>query len=297
MSANYTIPKIAFILQTHDASPHLSRLCPILKTFQHARVFSHHDFSKCRPHPALAEVAEFCEPHRKTAWARVSQALATMDVLEFAARRMPEAEWFILLSAACYPIKSAAHIEEFLAQTSEHGFLDINVARPGRDLPGWWWSKVFTRPFCRIPFISRHGKPYLRSIRIRRRSTPFNKQFRLLYGANWFILRRPTVERLLDNNPKEHPLVSFFDRVERAENKHMSLDECIVQTILGQEGSSKLNQDPLRFIDWENSKNWHPNILTMNHWEAIQRSNALFARKFDHMKSRELLDQIDAVIS
>lgn len=296
MTRPSTVPAIAFLLQTHDANPHLGRLCETLGRFEYARVFCHHDFSKSPAHQALTAVGTFCDPHRETAWGRVSQALATLDVLELAALQMPEAEWFILLSATCYPIKRPAEILELLSQTPRDGFLDTNEARPGEDLSGWWWKKVFTRPLFRIPFVSRRGRPYLREVRVRRSSSPFNSRLRLFFGANWFILRRSIVERLLLFEPKQHPAVAFFESIERVENKHMSFDECLIQTLLGQDTSLDLDPDPLRFIDWDGAKDWHPNILTMRHWDAIQRSNALFARKFDSVVSRELLDRIDAVI-
>jgi hypothetical protein len=49
----------------------------------------------------------------------------------------------------------------------------------------------------------------------------------------------------------------------------------------------------LHYIDWNDLRE-DPAILDITDFEKISQSEALFARKFDEQKSRDLLDQIDA---
>lgn len=286
--------RIAFLLQTHDANPHLERLCGKLTEFPGARIFCHHDFSKGEPHPAVRQIATFCQPHRVTAWAKVSATLAELDLFKIALEQAPECDWLVLVSGSCYPLKPIDQITDFLDKTPYQGFVDSNLVERVDGLSGWWWTKVFTRPLCRIPFLSRRGRFYWRELRIKRQDTPFQVHLQLRYGSNWIILKRPVAEDLMAMNPHDHPVMRFFDKVERQENKHMSPEESLVQCLLGDLVQHQVMNGNLRFIDWENSTHWHPNTLTERHWEAVQASDALFGRKFDATESKKLLDLIDA---
>jgi hypothetical protein len=171
--------------------------------------------------------------------------------------------------------------------------MDMNKAKPGLHLAGWWWKKVLTRPLCKIPFISKRGKFYWRELRLKRTEHPFSSKMPLMFGSNWFILNKKTISQLLAMNLQQHQLVKFYDEVERAENRHMSPDESILQCLLTDETKFKIDRNYLRFIDWQDLVEWHPNILTEKHWEAIQNSDALFARKFSFPSSNKVLDLID----
>ncbi|MGQ9896317.1 MAG: hypothetical protein ACUVR8_01970 [Acidobacteriota bacterium] len=39
------------------------------------------------------------------------------------------------------------------------------------------------------------------------------------------------------------------------------------------------------YIGWEGTTDWHPHILTEQHWPAIRALDALWARKFDLEKA------------
>jgi Core-2/I-Branching enzyme len=289
---------IAFLVQTHRYSPLLDRLLERLEMYRRSNVFLHHDESQSAlPYELIRRFKPtICQPFRRTEWSRVSQLLVELDLMQLALKKMPESEWFVLLSGNCYPIKAAHYVEEFLAQTDSDGFLDAHELSRGKAaLHDWWWTRIFTRPLCRIPWISRQGRPCLRQIRIRRRSTPFSSDFRFYFGANWFILRRRAVEQLFTEDPYNHAFVRFFGEIEKKENTHTSPEEAFVQTLLHnkRDGNLDLCPDYLRYIDWTDARDWHPNTLNMRHWEHIRGSNALFARKFDYVQSRELLDKID----
>ena len=287
------MPRLAFLLQTHDANPHLERLCTVLSAFPDSRVFCHHDFSKSDAHPAVKKIATFCQPHRVTSWSTVPVILAELDLFQLALKEDPRAEWLILLSGHCYPNKPIRHITDFLALTPHQGFVDSHAVIQAPGLPGWWWKRLFTRAVGRIPFVSRKGKFYWREIRRPRRQIPFSLGLPPRYGANWIILRRGAAKTLMNLGPHGHPILRFFEQAEKNEQTHLSPEECVVQTLLGELGPHGISPDYLRFIDWVNAVNWHPNTLTERHWEVMRASEALFARKFDAEVSRSLLDRLD----
>jgi hypothetical protein len=55
------------------------------------------------------------------------------------------------------------------------------------------------------------------------------------------------------------------------------------------------NKAYLHYIDW-NPERENPAILTMQDYFLLKSSEALFARKFNEVKSKQLLDAIDVMI-
>ena len=290
-------PAISFLLQTHRDSSHLRRLCAVLSQFSHARIFLHHDYSQSDLPDDFLKEYDITQvvPHRVTEWGRTSLMLAELDVLRLAFENMPEAEWFILVSGSCYPIKPVSYIEDFLRQESGDGFLDTIILdrRAKEGLHSWWNRKVFTKKIGSHPFISRYGKFYWRDLRIPRIPNPFRSKWQFCFGSQWFMLRRPAVEWLLAQDPHSHELVHYINQLEISENSSFAPDECLLQTLFHTNKNLRFSTDNHRYIDWENAKNWHPNTLTLRHYNAIRQSSALFARKFDPQESAGLLDRID----
>jgi hypothetical protein len=55
------------------------------------------------------------------------------------------------------------------------------------------------------------------------------------------------------------------------------------------------NKAYLHYIDW-NPKRENPTQLNLSDFDQLTKSDALFARKFNEKKSKELLDAIDQKI-
>jgi hypothetical protein len=292
--------KIAFLLQTHVFSPQIERLCLALKQFNDYQVYLHHDYSQSHfPQESIDRFnIKVISKYRTTAWADVSQTYTELDLLNFAYHDSDENIWFILLSGSCYPIKSANQIEEFLEKSEFDGYLNITPASPkGSRLKRRWHQRIFWRIIFDIPFISKTAKFYWRPVRIPRLKTPFSKNYHLYFGANWFILRRQAVTYILNQNPWEHPVMKFFEQCKQNRDREViSSDEILLSTLLGNQESCNIHKNYMRYINWENSKNYHPNVLTLEHWNEIKQSDALFARKFAVPESAGLLERIDREI-
>lgn len=103
-------------------------------------------------------------------------------------------------------------------------------------------------------------------------------------GANWCDLPRDAVEYCLE----------YFESHEnfRKMLKTGSFsDEFWVQTIIcnSKKFENRLDDDYHRFIKWEHVHNSFPAILDENDYEDIQKSNAMFGRKFESPYSDKLI--------
>jgi hypothetical protein len=284
--------KIAFLVQSHQYNSHFDRLCERLREFPKHEIFVHHDFSQSTlPVESIVRYRlNLVRPYRTTTWSSISQTQAEIDLIETAYRNAADADWFILLSASCYPIKSWDVIVQTLQNSAFDGYIDLQQCNPDEgELHRHWHRKMFTMPIGSIPFVSRNGKFYQRELRIPRTETPFHQKFKFFFGANWFILSRKVVEYLVNLSLHSHPIVKFYMEVKGV----AASDEVLINSVLGNANQFNLSPDYLRYIDWTNSVNWHPNTLTEAHFQSIAESNALFARKFDAVTSQTLLEKID----
>lgn len=289
-------PSIAFLLLTHRPTPMLERLLGALDRFEGSEVFWHHDGSQAALPDDLRKRAQthFIEPYLKTGWGTTNITEAEWLLLN-AAHQRSRCEWFVLLSAACYPLKSATQIMSFLGSTEFDGFIERNPSDPRQSsgLPYWWHRKAYTKHLFHVPFVSRKLRFYQREIRVPDTKSPYLRR-PLHFGSQFFILRRKALDALISEAAAVRDLFNHSHRYERQMGKGFASDECVFHTILQQRAGLTLSQDSLRFIDWTDAKDWHPNTLTEEHIPAIEASQALFGRKFDIHESAKILNHIDS---
>jgi len=118
-----------------------------------------------------------------------------------------------------------------------------------------------------------------------KRKVPFDY---VVYGGSfWWNLNRDCI-RHMAAFLKERPEFTRFA-------KYLFLpDEMFFNTILANSPlRHTLVSSDLRYIDWEKHNPVPPAILTMEDFEALQDSPALFARKFDMHRDSEIFDKID----
>ena len=108
---------IGFLLITHTQPDQVRRLIHRLNAiFDQPSIVCHHDFAQSNlPIEECPGNVSFVLPHHPTGWGIFSTVEATVHAI----RQMYEApaspDWFVLLSGADYPIKSAVHIRRDLA--------------------------------------------------------------------------------------------------------------------------------------------------------------------------------------
>ena len=187
----------------------------------------------------------------------------------------------ILLSGQDYPIKSNKLIHDFFSRNPDRNYVGyFSLFAPNKWTPqeGWFNDR-------------KRVENYYLNYRSKFIAIPLKRKMPLGFaaygGSLWWNLNRECVEYVVNfaqNNPK---FIRFM--------KHTYLvDEIFFQTLLLNSSlrSTIINTD-LRYIDWEKSNPTPPAILTMEDFDALAASSALFARKFDMDRDSEILDIID----
>ena len=121
--------------------------------------------------------------------------------------------------------------------------------------------------------------------------SPFGRDFRCLYGDQWFSGNAKVAEILL--SPKEKDL-----QLRRHLRFRHFGDECYYQTVLGNTPGLKISKATRRYVDWfgDSGQNRaeHPKWLGLDDLPAIISSQAHFARKF--LPNTAALDELDRML-
>ncbi len=291
--------KLAFSILSHKEPDQLfERLLTRLNEIPGSTIAIHHDYNKSDFSEVLIEKynLNMVIPYHKTQWGHVSKIPAIIDAFTKLKTVSPDFDWLISISPNCYPIKNINQILNFFEEADCDYYMENHpLGLRYESIYKWHYQALFTRRIGKIPFLSRKGKFYWRSIRIPidRNKTPFNDLMYPYAGSDWYFFNRKTVDRILQADIVNHPITQYIAKANTAPDKNASPDEILIQTFVKNQKDLIGSNDYHRFIDWTNAKDWHPNTLTLEHWEAIKKSKALFARKFNWEQSSELIELIN----
>lgn len=115
---------------------------------------------------------------------------------------------------------------------------------------------------------------------------PFSPGFSCYRGSDWFSLSRAAVEVLLETSPRRSRLLRHYRRT-------LFPSESFVQTMLANDARLRLSGDTRRYSRWDGPHATGPSVLRRGDLNAVLRSGADFARKFDEDVDRSVLDEID----
>lgn len=291
---------IGFVILSHNQPQQLRRLVHTLRrVYGDPPISIHHDFSQSpiQPDTFPADV-RFVTPHVKTRWAHISVVIAALRALELL-YAIGNPKWFFLLSGADYPVMPADHVLRDLLNSGVDALLDYrevgSLEPPGNPslayyvtpanapvVHGWYRGLHLWHPVIRKgPRIGR--KNYY--LRMQDRRSPFDSQFRCFYGDHWFGGNRRVANILL--NPTEKHL-----QLRRHLRRRPVPEECYYQTVLANARDLKISKATKRFVDWRGGM--HPQVLSLDHLDAIRQSGAYFARKF--IPDTPILDEIDKIV-
>ena len=187
-------------------------------------------------------------------------------------------DYFINLTAECYPIKSLNQINETFKDKNT-GFITFwKMPYEGWDHGGM--DRINNNYF----FLKKKEYPYVKIIhfpRIRKK-LPYGLE---PYGG-WSLccLPKDIIAYILDYIQNNLRLTSFFKTTRIP-------SEMIFQTILMNSPlKDRIVNDNKRYLNFVDA---HPRTLTKDDYETLKNSKHLFARKFNPSVSKELLDIID----
>lgn len=302
-----TTPIIGFVILSHGHPDQLQRLIAAIdREYDRPPIACHHDFGQTPlDRSTFGENVEFVQPHIPTSWGRYSVVEAALLALSLLFVRSPD--WFILLSAADYPVMTGTRVRKLLAYADCNVFIDARpldaLAVPacvslGQNNPKLdHFDTVHNRRMKRLFYLSRQfwlpilrWKPKVRVGRATYRSGwetnhPY-EGWPCHFGDFWFMGDRSTAEILL--NPTEKHLA-----LRRHLRSRTHSDETYFPTIIMNMPGLRVCRDNKRFAEW-NGGGAHPVLLSEEQLDEMLGSGAFFARKFE--RGSPLLDRIDELL-
>ena len=314
--------RIGFVILTHSKPHQIKRLVTRLNTmFDAPPIVIHHDFGKCPlPGGFLPPNVSFVLPHLETGWGKFSIVEATVRGFAQMYRQPDSPDWCVLLSGACYPIKTAARIWHDLTTNGYDAYIqfsriDREAMRtlsphppdPLDNLSLDWHRERYQR-YCvkRVSYLSadKHLRPRMRFVRLPdvlgKRLLPFSENFPCYAGGQWFTVNRRAAEYLISfqRTPANRALVNHYRDVS-GNTGNLAPEESYFQTVFCNAASLKVSYYNLRYLDW--TEHWakrtgHPKLLTLDDLDALEASPTHFARKIDLDTDADLLDALDCII-
>ncbi|MEL0456402.1 beta-1,6-N-acetylglucosaminyltransferase [Flavobacteriaceae bacterium SZ-1-7] len=219
-------------------------------------------------------------------WGDFSQVLSMYTILKNAYLKK-DYDNYLYISGDDFPIKTNTFIKNFFNKNKSSIFMYANPLpistwgfNHGFDrLDRYWFMKIKSRKFVKA--LARFTLYLQRLFFIK------NKRFPLKYyaGSNWINLTRESVTYIfnfIEKNP------TFFKRLKYSR----ATDELWAQSILMNSPlKEKIVNHDLRYIDWSKGPDY-PRTLDLTDYDNLLESDALFARKINIKKDKELLFKI-----
>lgn len=198
----------------------------------------------------------------------------------------------IYISGEDFPIKSNTYIKNFFLENNKNIYMYANplpIASWGFNhgfdrLDRYWYMKFKSRKWAKI--FARLSLYTQRALFIK------NKRFPLKYyaGSNWVNLTHESAKYILnfiENNP------IFFKKLKYSR----ATDEIWIQSILMNSylKENVVNFD-LRYTNWNKGPDY-PRTFDLTDYEALMSSSALFARKFNIKKNKDILLKVKEKVS
>jgi hypothetical protein len=298
--------RVCYLVQTHRSPRQISRLVAALARGGAAFVLVAHDESGSEiPERELRRAAPDLHVLRVPGPIRrgyLSMLAPYFAGIRWLADERVEYDWLAYISGQDYPVQPLARSERELEEATCDGFLRFWPALGGggqwrrsaglhryyyryRDAPPWLHRfmpvvKAITR---HVPFVRVHDT-YGPRLGVRARS-PF--RHRTCYGGyQWTTLRRACVELLRESVERERELVEHY-------RSTVCPDESLVQTILVNSGRFRFTNDNRRFVDFGDTRDGHPRLLTAADLDTLTSGGYHFARKFDLERDPAVFDLLD----
>jgi hypothetical protein len=276
--------RLAYVIVAHRLPLQLARLVRALDTGN--PLFLIH-VDRRTPDAVFRQVCDFLAASNAVMLRRYSSrhsgfglVRASLEGIAYLAEHEIDHSHVIHLSGQDYPIKPPSQIHKRLAASPGRSCIECDP------LPRAGWTHGGLDRFSRARF-QLPGRPVDIPRRLLAPFVPRTLADELTpFGGSAFWALTAAHARYVHDYTSAHPeLLEFFSRVPVA-------DELFYQTVLANSPhAASLIPDNLHYVDWSPGT---PAILRRTDLPQLQRSDALFARKFDVAVDASVLDQIDA---
>jgi hypothetical protein len=227
----------------------------------------------------------------KTYWGSFNQIIATLYLLRKAFEKGYDR--YLLISGQDLPLKTNEEIKNFF-QNNIFEYVDINKI-PNSD--GWPNMNRLTAFNLDNRIHGMNINYRIIKIFYRLEDKIINKIFSIISkyfprkldydfcgGANWTNYTHNCVRKILNYLENDKKYIKRYLWTSCA-------DEIFYQTIIAKLDGLKIENNYLRYIDWESGPEY-PKILREEDYEKIIVSKALFARKFDENVDKYIIEKI-----
>ncbi len=216
------------------------------------------------------------------AWGGLGLVEITLQCLRWIRDEIPDFSWIVMISGQDYPVVAPRDIEVELWDSKADGFLRWKFVpriasrrftewQRGASHRYYWHTLPGTQRTVPVPRV----RTYLDGIQVHA-------------GSVWMNLSRRSVEVILEDP-------AMLSRLRHRFRSMPAPSEAFFPTLLLNSSTDlRLVCRDRRFYRSENpGRPDHPDLLTLDDFEAIRESDAFFARKIDPLASRELVDRLD----
>lgn len=275
----------AYLIAAHHQPAHLARLVHALDSPE-AAFFIHIDakskHSDFRVRIGAKRNVTFVRKRVRVFHSGFSQVGASLALLDEAWNSGVDFQRFCLLSGSDFPIKRNDAILEALSSRAEFLSVERKLGPESSDHHSRYiryrWFVDRWRPLHRVLYgcLPRGAPP------------PID----VYHGSSWWALSRDCVAYIRNFLKERGDIVSYF----RFTN---CPDEMFFQSIVMRSPYASLVSNlaegvrGCHYVDWDTHGGKRPKVLEEEDFPALCASPALFARKFDEIRSGELLFQIE----
>lgn len=257
--------KIAYLILAHDNPAHLVRLTRALSS-NASSIFIHIDRKShlAAFSGANSENVQFTRERIPVHWGDFSQVEAILALMETALSASERFDYFVLVSGADYPLRSATYINSFFRRNA--GLEFINIAPMGSEPIGKSLSRLtIFRARPSDPRTVRVAAKLARIVKI-----PLRRDYKAAFGdlapfggCTWWALSGQACEYVRSFLSLKPHVVEFF--------KHTRCpDEMFFQTILGNSPFRSKVRRNFTYADWS-ARGSSPANLCERHLDFFDR--------------------------
>lgn len=305
---------IAYLIAAHDQPMHLARMVNALES-ENSYIFIHIDqrvdISHFQKYVFDCPRLTFLSDSERMAvyWGGFNQVQTALNLVKAAYSSNIPFSRYCLLSGSDYPIKDQAAIQQRLSAPTEYISIDRRLDRKLQ-------SSVKKRHLKNIKRLYWRDNPHLWQ-RLVSGFIPRNAvaHIPVYHGSQWWSLTHECISYILDFVADCPQYIEFFKHTHCADEMffhsvvkaspfadHIFQDpkrnapiEHFPLKHLSSEAIALENVHACHYIDWS-TKARSPKVLDMTDIDALNRSPALFARKFRENVSDKLIESLSAEI-
>jgi hypothetical protein len=297
--------KIAYLILVHENPQHLQRLIKKLngvttEFFVHVdKKVALSDFEKIKGH----NIHFLLERRVSCSWGDYTLVQATLNLMS-EALKLNNCDYLILLSGACYPIKSNDYINSYLESNKNKEFIETF------SFPNIEFGKLAVRLNKRWLQINAPLKNYKRLVQmLLLKIGPVRDYKKVLggheayTGSQWWALTDKCAAYILEYVKSNPDVVKLFKTSDCP-------DESFIQTIVKNSKFDQSISHKITFTEWAKGKS-SPSLISEEHLVEFsnnvvvdsqfnncpnEKKEVLFARKFSPANPL-ILDSVDKIIS